>query len=61
MSNKYQEYFDFLVELRDSGDTNMCGAAPYLQFQFDELDRQASRKVLRAWIDSFYESEEANA
>lgn len=61
MSNKYQEYFDFLVMLRDSGDTNMCGAAPYLQFEFDELSHRDARKVLLAWIDSFSESEEANA
>jgi hypothetical protein len=46
------EYFDYLVELRDSGETNMWGAAPYLETAFG-LSRSDARKVLIAWIESF--------
>ena len=47
-----KEYFDYLVELRDSGVTNMWGAAPYLEQEFG-LSRQEARDVLIAWIESF--------
>ena len=47
-----KEYFDYLVELRDSGETNMWGAAPYIQREFG-ISRSEARKVLIAWIDSF--------
>lgn len=47
-----KEYFDYLVELRDSGVTNMFGAAPYLVEEFG-LSRQAARQVLAAWMKSF--------
>jgi hypothetical protein len=47
-----KEYFDYLVELRDSGVTNMWGAAPYLEQEFG-LSRQDARDVLIAWIESF--------
>lgn len=29
--NECQKYFDYLERLRQSGETNMYGAAPYLQ------------------------------
>ena len=47
-----KEYFDYLVELRDSGVTNMWGAAPYLQQEFG-LSRQEAKDILIAWIESF--------
>lgn len=47
-----KEYFDYLVELRDSGVTNMWGAAPYLEHQFG-LSRQEAKDILIAWIESF--------
>jgi hypothetical protein len=47
-----KEYFDYLVELRDSGATNMWGAAPYLETEFG-ISRSDARKVLIAWIESF--------
>jgi hypothetical protein len=45
-------YFDFLNALRDSGATNMFGAAPYLQKEFG-LSRSEARKVLGKWMKSF--------
>ena len=47
-----QEYFDFLIDLRDSGATNMFGAAPYLADEFD-LDKHEARQVLSRWMESF--------
>jgi len=49
-----EKYFKFLEELRDSGVTNMWGAAPYLSRAFDELDCYKAREVLLAWMDSKY-------
>ena len=46
------EYFEYLVELRDSGETNMWGAAPYLEREFG-LTRQEARDILIKWIESF--------
>ena len=51
MSNN-KEYFDYLVALRDSGVTNMWGAAPYLQDYFG-ISRKESRDILIEWIESF--------
>tara|TARA_R110000824_G_scaffold183473_1_gene364508 strand:+ start:1382 stop:1558 length:177 start_codon:yes stop_codon:yes gene_type:complete len=47
-----REYFDFLINLRDSGVTNMFGAAPYLSDEFD-LDKHEARQVLGRWMESF--------
>ena len=47
-----KEYFDYLVELRDSGVTNMWGAAPYLEQEFG-FSRQEAKDILIAWIESF--------
>ena len=49
-----KEYFDYLVELRDSGETNMFGAAPYLEWEFG-LSRTEARNILVQWIESFNE------
>lgn len=49
-----KEYFDYLVELRDSGETNMFGAAPYLEREFG-LSRTEARNILIQWIESFNE------
>ena len=49
-----EEYFDYLVDLRDSGVTNMWGAGPYLEDEFN-LTKQEAKDVLLAWIKSFEE------
>ena len=48
------DYFDYLVELRDSGVTNMWGAGPYLEDEFD-LSQSEAKEVLLSWIKSFKE------
>lgn len=49
------EYFDYLNDLRDSGVTNMFGAAPYIQSEFD-LSRSEAKAILLAWMNSFEET-----
>ena len=41
-------YFEFLDELRDSGQINMFGAPRVLQDQFD-LDKKEAREIFGAW------------
>jgi hypothetical protein len=47
-----KQYFEYLTDLRDSGVTNMFGAAVYLQRDFG-LSRQESRDILLKWMESF--------
>lgn len=49
-----QEYYEFLDELRESGDTNMFGAGPYLQAEFG-LDKREAKNVVLSWMDTFSE------
>lgn len=55
-----QKYFDYLERLRQSGETNMYGAAPYLQAEFPELryDRNKAGDILLAWIRTFDKRED---
>jgi len=53
--NVDKKYNDFLIDLRDSGVTNMFGAAPYLQAEFG-LDKREAREILANWMRSFGES-----
>lgn len=48
-----QEYYLFLDDLRESGETNMFGAAPYLRREWPELTKNEARDVLKAWMDQF--------
>lgn len=47
------EMLVFLDSLRQSGVTNMFGAAPYLEEEFDELNRNKARETLGYWMESF--------
>lgn len=42
----------FLENLRQSGVTNMWGAAPYLEAEFD-LSREEAKRILLAWFKTF--------
>jgi hypothetical protein len=46
-----KKYSDFLVLLRDLGVTNMLGAAPYLQSEFN-INKREAREILANWIES---------
>lgn len=55
------EHLEYLDELRESGDTNMFGAGPYLESAFPELaeghkgfgSSQKTKDVLGYWMKSF--------
>jgi len=47
-----EEYFEYLNTLRETGVTNMFGAAPYLEQAFD-LKRTEARKVLAEWMNQY--------
>lgn len=49
LTNEHKVY---LEALRDSGVTNMWGAAPYIQDRFD-VSYADSKKILVEWIDTF--------
>lgn len=46
------EHKIFLDDLRESGVTNMFGAAPYLQEEFG-LERRDAKDILMEWMKSF--------
>jgi hypothetical protein len=46
------EMLVYLDNLRESGSTNMYGAGPYLQAEFD-LTRVQSHEVLAYWMETF--------
>jgi len=50
-----EEMLEYLDELRDSGETNMYGARPYLMSDFPELSKQEAAKVLTYWMQTFSE------
>lgn len=46
------EVYAFLDELRESGITNMFGAAPYIADEFGINEREA-RAWLKSWMSDF--------
>lgn len=47
-----QEYMQYLDKLRNSGETNMFGARPYLERRFG-LSTDEAKLVLMHWMDRF--------
>lgn len=59
MDRDYMEsYFKYLDDLRESGTTNMFGAAPYLMRRFG-LGKSEARTVLMQWMSSYEERDSA--
>jgi len=50
-----QEHLDYLLDLRDSGVTNMWNAPTYLEKDFI-LSKQESIDIFMYWIDTFEEN-----
>lgn len=46
------EHKEFLDNLRESGVTNMFGAAPYLEEEFG-LDSKEAKAILAEWMRTF--------
>lgn len=51
MTETKETYFEYLDGLRDSGVTNMFGAAPYLQDAFG-LNRHEAKAILLEWMEA---------
>lgn len=49
--------FAFLDRLRDSGETNMFGAAVFLRFEFN-LGPHEARKILLEWMSETTQTED---
>lgn len=47
-----EDEFSYLDWLRDTGQVNMFGAAPYLERAFG-LDKRKARSVLALWMQAF--------
>ena len=47
-----EEHRTFLNDLRESGATNMFGAAPYVQDEFG-VSRNEARQIVSEWMSSF--------
>ena len=52
MADMNEDYFEYLNDLRESGEINMMDAGVFLQGRFG-LDRHEARAVLLDWMDSF--------
>lgn len=59
-AEKLEDYLLYLDGLRDSGITNMFGAAEYLEEEFD-VSRKEARNVLFYWMDTFEERHNVGA
>mgnify|MGYP003414430645 CR=1 FL=1 len=44
------KYYEFLEKLRESGKTNMLGAAPYLMVEFG-VDKKEAKEILFKWFE----------
>lgn len=51
-TDELTEYFEYLDELRESGQCNMFGCGEYLQRDFG-LGRNEAREVALKWMSSF--------
>lgn len=52
MEDEKEEVFEYLDELRESGATNMFGAAQYLIAEFS-FDRKKAKNLLIEWMETF--------
>lgn len=49
----HDQHLEYLDTLRESGVTNMFGAAPFLKAEFSELSKQDARQILQYWMKTF--------
>jgi hypothetical protein len=48
-----REVMEYLNVLRESGVTNMFGAAPYIVDEFEDLSRAEATRILKLWMGNF--------
>ena len=51
------DIFLYLDDLRESGITNMFGASPYIEAEFD-MDKRIAYKYLSRWMETFSDRHE---
>ena len=51
--NMTTEHLEYLDDLRESGDTNMFGARPYLLSEFPDLDEKEAGRIVSYWMKTF--------
>ena len=49
------EHLEYLDELRESGETNMFAAQPYLMADYPDLEEKEAREILSYWMKTFSE------
>lgn len=52
-TNQEKEVFQYLNELRESGETNMFGAASYIVEEFPFVEIKEARQLLSTWMKVF--------
>ena len=52
VKKEISKYWIYLERLRRSGETNMFGAAPWLEMTFG-LSRSEARKILADWMKNY--------
>lgn len=55
INHDHYKYYDFLENLRKSGETNMWGASPYLTMAFFELTDKEATEILLTWMNNYEE------
>lgn len=53
ITKQEKEVFEYLNELRESGETNMFGAVPYIVREFPDLIVDEARNMLSLWMKNF--------
>jgi hypothetical protein len=54
IKEEWIEYYVYLEELRQSGETNMYGTSSYLREEFG-LGRREAINILSSWMDNYAE------
>jgi hypothetical protein len=52
ITQEMKNVFSYLNKLRDSGETNMFGATPYIVNEFN-MDKRTAANYLILWMQSF--------
>lgn len=48
-----RKVFTYLNDLRESGETNMFGARPYIEQRFPSQAGGEAKRILLLWMDNF--------
>lgn len=53
IKQEWTKYYNVLEIIRQTGVTNMFGAAPYLREVFPELSKMESNEILCNWMENY--------